>query len=395
MDRLRVLAVTNLFPTNVDPGYAPFNRQQFAALAEQCELEVLGVVPWRFARFYGAKSQRKVVREEIIDNVPVKHPRFLSIPGVPALNAGFLAASLLPELFLRTRLRGQRWDVLLAAYAYPDGCAGVALGAALGIPVVVKCHGSDLNRVVADLPARMQLQTFLPRAARVVVVSAKLGEKARELGVQEDRLAVVYNGVDRDRFFVRDRAEARAKHGLPKDRELVVSIGHLAEHKGTRDLLEAAKQLKALRPEALIAFVGDGPLMREVAETPGVLAVGRVPHVEVAEWMAAADLLCLPSWDEGMPNVVREAHASGRPVVATAVGGVPEAVHRAELGRLVPAKDPRAMAEAIAQVLREPRVDAETIVRYGIVPTWSESARSLYEVLRDASLTHATPSRVP
>jgi glycosyltransferase involved in cell wall biosynthesis len=380
MDRLRVLAITNLFPTNVDPGYAPFNRQQFAALAQQCELDVLGVVPARFGRFYGGKSSKGVVREEIIDNVLVKHPRFLSIPGLPSLNAGFLAASLLPAMLLRKK----RYDVLLAAYAYPDGCAGIALGRLFGLPVVVKCHGSDLNRVVNDPPARFQLEKLLPLAERVVVVSAKLGEKAVELGVQKDRLAVVYNGVDRERFFVRDRDEARAKHGLPKDRELIVSIGHLAEHKGTRDLLEAAKRLKALRPEALVAFVGDGPLMREVSETPGVLAVGRVSHAEVAEWISAGDVLCLPSWDEGMPNVVREAHASGRPVVATAVGGVPEAVHRPELGKLVPARDPQALAEALARQLAEPRVAAETIVELGIVPTWRESARALLEVLESA-----------
>lgn len=371
--------MTNLFPNNVDPGYAPFNRQQFAALASLpgVELDVFGAVP--------LKSSRGVVRRELVDNIPVLHPRFLTVPGVPSLNAGLYAASIFPELANLKRSRG--FDVLLAAYAYPDGCAGVALGTAFKLPVVVKCHGSDLNRVVQHRAVRAQLGRLLPRADRVVVVSKKLGEKASGLGVREDRLAVVYNGVDRDRFFVRDRLEARAKLGLPKDRELVVYVGHLAEHKGTRDLLNAAKLLSVRRPEVMIAFVGDGPMTREVAETPGVLGAGRVAHAEVAEWIAAGDLLCLPSWDEGMPNVVREAHASGRPVVATEVGGVPEAIHRAELGRTVPAKDPSALADAIAAVLAAPRVPPERIVELGIVPTWKESAQALRAVLEAAAFS--------
>src|SRR5262249_7738743 len=160
---------------------------------------------------------------------------------------------------------------------------------------------------------------------------------------------------------------------------LVVYVGHLAEHKGAGDLLTAAKALIARRPNLLIAFVGDGPMMREISETHGVLAPGRVSHAEVADWIAACDLLCLPSWDEGMPNVVREAHASGRPVVATAVGGIPEAVHAPELGALVSPRDIGALTAAIERVLASPRTDPARIVELGIVPTWRESAASLLE----------------
>jgi glycosyltransferase involved in cell wall biosynthesis len=327
-----------------------------------------------------------VVPEERIDGLHVVHPRYPAIPGVPSLNAGLMFATLLPRL-LRER---RRYDVILASYVYPDGCAGVLLGRALGIPVVVKAHGSDLNRVPRDPPARLQIQKLLPKASRVVVVSKKLGEVAGGLGVSDSKIRVVYNGVDRQRFRPMDRAEARRKLSLPTDGELVVYVGTLAEHKGVLDLLEASAILREKRPEARVAFIGEGELagrLRTAAEHAAagqLLVVGRVSHDEVATWIAASDLLTLPSWNEGLPNVIREAHASGRPVVATRVGGIPETVASDVLGQLVPSKAPLLLAEAILAELSAGPRDPELIVKAGLVSSWEESAQALLAVLEEA-----------
>ncbi len=392
MRRLRVLIVTNLYPNNADPGFAPFNRQQFAELGELCDLEIFGVVPWRFGSRTHRGQAGQVASKEWIDGLPVRHPRFATLPGLPSLNAGLYTVSVAPEIILEMVRRRRRFDVMLAAYAYPDGVAGVAMGAMLRMPVVVKCHGSDLNRVPDDPPAKLQLQQMLPRANAVVTVSKKLKERAMALGVPESLISVVYNGVDSQRFFVRDRMEARRNLRLPQDRELVLYVGSLAEHKGARDLFDAAKLLAEIRPKASVLFVGDGPLARplhDMAEEMGsgghVLVVGHVSHDEVAEYMAACDVLCLPSWNEGLPNVVREAHASGRPVVATAVGGVPEAVDQPILGRLVAPKDPRALAQTIAAQLASESVAPEDIVRVAAIPSWRQSAEQLLTVLQRAA----------
>ncbi|MCK6550019.1 glycosyltransferase [Myxococcota bacterium] len=389
--RLRVLAVTNLFPNNLDPAWAPFNRLQLAALARHADVEVRAVVPWRFGRYYGgARTSAGITLRETIDGLPVTHPRYPSLPGVPSLNALLLAASLFPGLALDRLAR--RFDAILAAYAYPDGCAGVMLGALLRLPVIVKCHGSDLNRVPRDAVAKKQLELWLPRADAVVCVSQRLAERAAALGVRRDHIDVVYNGVDRARFSVRDRGDARRRLGLPVEQPLVVFVGHLAEHKGVRDLLAAVPILARSAPPTLVAFVGAGPLARDVEEAAErgpfapsrILAVGRVAHDEVADWITAADVLCLPSWDEGLPNVVREAHVSGRPVVATSVGGIPEIVHRPELGRLVPPRDPEALAAAIADLVRGPPVPPDRIAELASVPTWDDSARALADVITRA-----------
>ncbi|MFO0728603.1 MAG: glycosyltransferase [Myxococcota bacterium] len=388
--RLRVLVLTNLFPSNVDPGFAPFNRQQFAELGRIAEVEVLGVVPWRYGPYFGKGATKDVVDEERIEGLHVRHPRYPPIRGLPGLNAGLLFLSLLPDL----RRRRRDFDVILGSYAYPDGCAAILLGQALKLPVVVKCHGSDLNRVPEDLPARLQMQRLLPKAERVIVVSKKLGAAVERLGVSASRVRLVYNGVDRERFAPMDKADARKRLALPPDVDIVLYVGLLADHKGTRDLLAAIPILHGRRKNVLTVFIGDGPLLPEVAdyvehraaESGAAMAVGRVRHDEVPVWMAAADVLCLPSWDEGMPNVVREAHAIGRPVVATRVGGLPEAVFDPILGELVAPRDPAALAEALDRTLAKADQTApESVTKAAVVPSWEESAAAVLRTLEEAA----------
>lgn len=345
----------------------------------------MAVVPWRYGRPLGRARSSEIAAHEVIDGLAIHHPRFVTLPGLAPLNVALMGASLLPQL-VRRRLQGRSYDVILGAYAYPDGCAAVVLAKALGLPVVVKCHGSDLNRVPQQAILRAQVSALLPRADRVVVVSKKLGATAQELGVAESQIDLVYNGIDRERFCIRDQAQARETLDLPKDNPIVLYVGTLAEHKGAQDLLTAAAQLAEQRPEVRIAFMGDGPLADKVAAAqPNVIALGRKGHSEVAGYMNACDLLCLPSWDEGMPNVVREAHASGRPVVATDVGGIPEAVHREELGRLVPVREPAQLVRALLAQIDAPRVAPERIAALAEVPTWPQSADALHRSLARAA----------
>jgi teichuronic acid biosynthesis glycosyltransferase TuaC len=390
-DRLRVLIVTNLFPNSRDPGKATFNRQQFTHLSQFAEVEVVAALPWRPPAIDRILESGFIARKEVIDKLSVFHPRFLSVPGVPGLNAGFLACALVPTVLRRMVTTGS-YDVILGSYAYPDGCAAAVLGQLLRRPVVIKCHGSDLNRVPKHVSARLQIQAAFRQAHTVVAVSKELGAKAQALGLKPDRLKVIYNGIDRHRFRIRDQKQARARLEIPLDRELVLYVGNLEANKGVKDLLHAAERLALLRPQAMVVFVGDGSLSRKVhdaVEHAGggrILAVGSVLHHEVPLWMAASDVLCVPSWDEGIPNVIREAHASGRPVVGTRVGGIPEIVHRPELGALVPPHDPARLAdELVRQLACETKASAELIAELGKAPTWRESAGALYEVLASAA----------
>jgi glycosyltransferase involved in cell wall biosynthesis len=113
--------------------------------------------------------------------------------------------------------------------------------------------------------------------------------------------------------------------------------------------------------------------------------VGPQPLDTIPTWMAAADVIVLPSHNEGTPNVVLEALACGRRVVATAVGGIPDLITRPELGALVTPGDSAALATAITSAIRTP-YDAVEVARLGARGGWSASAAALHRVLADATV---------
>jgi glycosyltransferase involved in cell wall biosynthesis len=155
--------------------------------------------------------------------------------------------------------------------------------------------------------------------------------------------------------------------------------------KGLRELVEAAASLHPQRPNLHVYLVGEGPDRPSIAGA--IHAIGAAAYIhalpacsfdDVAVWMAAADLVTLPSYMEGCPNVVLEALASGRPVVATKVGGIPEIMSN-ECGLLVPPRDPGALAQALAAVL-DRSWDADTISAHGS-RSWETVAAELLAVI--------------
>jgi glycosyltransferase involved in cell wall biosynthesis len=390
---MRVLVVTQEFPNARYPFFSLFNRQQFAALGRRCEVEVLAPIPWfpgarLFARWSAAGRLIGVPRQERIAGLTVVHPRYLHVPRIGRPLAGaFYAASLAREVLRR---RG-RCDVLLGSWAFPDGVAAVALARLLGVPAVVKVHGSDMNVVAKRPSVAWNLRWALPRARRVVAVSRPLGDAVASFGVPRDRIDIVANGVDAELFHPRDRAAARTELGHSADkRRWLLYVGRLEKTKGVLDLLEAFSLLIGLRPDVRLVLVGSGEvgaMCERAAERLGdrVLLAGPRLLEEVPIWMGACDALVLPSWAEGTPNVILEALACGRRVVATNVGGTPDVVTRLELGELVPPRDPEALAQALLRALDtsyDPALVAQAGARHG----WGESARRLEESLREALL---------
>lgn len=384
---MRVLAVTKIFPNSAEPLSSPFNRQQFAELARMCDLKVLATIPWfpgvaALKQWTAAGRLTAVPAKERIAGIEVEHPRFLYVPKFAyGLTGPLYVASLLKDVLPR---RGSV-DVVLGSFAYPDGYAAIKLGQLLGVPAVVKLHGSDIN-VVAQLPGpERRLRAAFPKAERVVAVSAALAAKAVTLGAQAERVHVVPNGVDQRLFHPQDRQSARAELGLPADRRLIVYVGRLEEPKGVGDLLTAFEAIAAERRDLALALVGGGSLTARAAELaqryPGqVVVAGPVALERVPTWLAASDVVTLPSWNEGMPNAVLEALASGRRVVGTRVGGIPDLLHDPELGELVDAKQPALLAPALARAA-DHAYDPARIQQQSGTSSWVESANQLLQVL--------------
>jgi glycosyltransferase involved in cell wall biosynthesis len=203
-------------------------------------------------------------------------------------------------------------------------------------------------------------------AAKGFRVSVSVSDAIRrqvqaERRVAESKTQTIHYGVDVRKFHPVSGKSARGTLGIPRDRFVFGTIARITEQKGHRYLLEALPEIVRKCPAVLFLFAGDGPL-RESLESKAA-ALGVRHHVrflgyrsDVVALMSAFDAFVLPSLYEGLPNVVLEAMACGKPVVATAVDGTPEAVVHGQTGLLVPPKNPTALCEAVLRLCQSPHL---------------------------------------
>jgi glycosyltransferase involved in cell wall biosynthesis len=397
---MRVLIITKLFPNAAEPLLAPFNRQQFAALSRHCDVQVWACLPWYpgarlLQRWSQAGRTTRVPRHEVIEGLSVDHPRVFYVPKIGHAFAGaFYATSLLPRILA---WRG-RFDVILGAWAYPDGAASVALGRLLAVPVVVKVHGSDIDVLSTKRGPRTNLRWLLPRADAVVAVSRPLASEVAALGVRPDRITVIRNGVDTALFRPRNIADAREALGHGEDRrKWLVFVGLMVKDKGIYELLAAFSRIAARRPDIALVFVGhgselDGCRAEAVALGDRVIFAGGRPLAEIPLWMASGQAVVLPSHHEGTPNVLLEAMACGRRVVASSVGGIPDLIASAALGELVPQRDVPAL-EAALERAADAIYDSAAVAAAAGQHSWDDSASRLHAVLEQVLVTRPRERR--
>lgn len=382
----RVLVVTSHHPSRRRPLQALYGYYTYQALARYCELRFLAPAPW-WSRVRTPGELLRAPRERWGD-FEIEYPSWWSVPAVTPLHALGMAASLARRV--RRLHREFPFDAILTAWAYPDATAAALLAAQERVPLVTTVLGSDINELPRRRLLQPQIRLGLGRAQRVVAVSEALAAEVARLGVPASRIVVQHNGVDGEVFAPGDRAEARASLGLAPGRRVVGYVGRLSHEKGPDVLVEAMAELARRDPLADAAIVGAGPLEPALRARVGALGlggrvrlVGHRLHDELPRWLRAFDVLCLPSRREGCPNVVLEALASGRPVVASGVGGVPELLRR-ENGLLVPPDRPAELAEALATAVAR---DWDAAALRATVPSlsWDAVGRRYRDVIEEVT----------
>jgi glycosyltransferase involved in cell wall biosynthesis len=244
----------------------------------------------------------------------------------------------------------QTW--IFAANAYGRVAAHLAK-----VPVVVVAEMAvDLWKGRGERWVDRKLATWCDR---LVGNSHAVVDFYRGLGIPEDRLAMIYSGVEDEEPPPIDPAAVRAEFGFPPDAPLVLFAGRLAEQKRIDVLLKALDLVQHVQPDVRTLIAGDGPLRERLEETATAYALdGRVRFLghreDVPRLLAAADMLVLPSSYEGLPNVVLEAMRFRKPVVASAAPGTTEVVADNETGLLVPIGDQIRLARAIRDLARDP-----------------------------------------
>ncbi len=379
---MRLLIVTSQFPIAGEPNRGRPIYQTIRELARLATVKVVSPVAtyprWAQPRSYlfrPSDPQQSVAGCDV---------EYVSYPALPAISRpfnGWLCARA-----IASPIRDFAPDLVLSYWLYPDAY-GAMLGARqAGVPLVVGARGSDLR--VRDAISRRLTRPVLHAAQRLLVVSEDLGRVAvRDYGADASRVRAIPNGCDASIFHPADRADARAALGIPADDELIVYVGRLVPEKGLRELLQAARELSAARPRLRLALVGEGPLQGELSASIAadsslrVTLAGAQPPADVARWMCASDVVTLPSYSEGHPNVLVEALACGRPVVATPVGGIPEVVDET-CGLLVPARDAQALSAGLAQALDRDWDEGALARRFS--RDWRQVAQDTYAACEEA-----------
>jgi glycosyltransferase involved in cell wall biosynthesis len=340
MERLRVLVVPKWYPWPDRPVFGLFVREHARALARRHEVVVLASLATPSPDFGMFRVTDEV--EDGLRTVRVLYRRPWFRPAAMACQIAGLVAAL-----WRLRREGFRPDIV-HAHVYSAALPALLLGRLSRAAVVVTEHYTGFQRGLITGADRWVAWAAFTGADLVAPVSEELAGHLRAIAPRA-RIRVLPNVVDTEVF----ETATHSRHDGPAR---LLTVGALAEKKGHAYLLDALAQVRARR-EAELDVVGGGEL-RSVLETRAAeLGLGSVvrfhgeqPKEEVARLMAQADLFVLPSLHETFGCVLIEAMASGLPSVATRVGGVPE-VLPPEAGPLVAARDPGALAEAIAATL--------------------------------------------
>jgi len=251
-------------------------------------------------------------------------------------------------------------------------------------------------------------------ANRIICVSESLRRKAVTMGLAMEERAIVIasgssNGVEQSRFAPNSKqscqtSELRLELGIPKGAPIVGFVGRLTRDKGISELVEAYLELRRYLPELRLLCVGGqekgDPLPPEILHhlenEPGIIQTGFVQ--DPVPFYHVMDVLALPTHREGFPNVVLEAHAVGKPVVAARATGVVDAVIDGVTGILVPVGDSHALASALARVIQDQRLAAalgsagrERVLReFGQEIVWDALAQEYLQLLQANGLTVPT-----
>lgn len=325
---MRVLLMTNMYPSEDDPAYGSFVARQQGRLTS--EHGVSFKVIYSTSRGEGSGGG-----------------------GSLGKYVGLLVKTLAVTL-------AGGYDLVHAHYLLPTAALALIPAALRGKPLVITAHGTDIytgqRRFWRGLIARA-----IRRACRVVVVSRFLGlELITGYGRPSSDLVVADMGVDTERFAPMDKESLKADLGMTGAVPHLLFVGAFVEQKGLQDLAEALNIMAGDGVPFRATLLGDGPLKPAVEAMVHELG-DRVrmapfaPHPQLPALMGSADLFVLPSRREGVGLLVcLEALACGVPVVATRAGGLPEIVKDGVNGVLVPPEQPRELAGALERLCRDP-----------------------------------------
>jgi glycosyltransferase involved in cell wall biosynthesis len=397
---MRILMLASSYPKYPGETTAPFIEEIAAGIAARGHAVHL-VAPWH----------PDIRRERCERGVQLHFYRYAPLPG---LNIWGYAQSLISDTMVKGRTlavlpfaltsaiatlswvaqheaaAGRPFDLIQAHWVLPNAPPAALVAAALGLPLVISLHGSDIYLAERHWALVGATGLVFRRAAAITACSSDLHGRGVRLGAPVERSRVVPYGVDPGEFRpdAQARAQVRAELGLSDDEQIVFGMGRLVAKKGFGVLIEAWPQVLEQHPRALLVIAGNGDLREPLEQQARGLGiqhrvrfVGTLERSRAAAYIAAADVFALPIVREGvdgLPNVLLEAMGAGRAVVASRVAGVPDVIDDGIHGLIVPERQPAPLAAAINRLLTDQalatRLGSAARERIANELTWAQTA---------------------
>ena len=399
-NKIRILILSSLYPKSSNLIKGIFAHDQAKYLRNNgCEIIVVSPVAVPLIPVEGLsawKDLMRVKRDDMLEGIKVLYPRYLHFPKRILGKYSFSIDFFFIKRVVLSVIKTFQPDILHVYTATPDGVLGLLIRKEFSIPLVVSLIGSDIN----VWPFRSKLiyrltKEVISEADKIVAVSNALKKKACEITSPKNPIAVIYNGCDAEKFAFDKTARfyLRTKFNIPKQSFVFLFIGNILKTKGVFELLEAFYLLTKKLPDTYLIFIGDGKERKVLVQkatrigiSNEVIFVGRRPHEEISRWLSMADALVLPSHSEGLPNVIVEAMACQRTVIATRVGGIPEIIVDGQSGILVESKDSAALMTAMEKVAtdKDLRYKLGSVGRQIVITkfSWDENIKNLTNIYR-------------
>lgn len=391
---MRVMEVCQEFPNNYYPQLGTFIKQSIDSMASQ-NVDVTVVSPKPLVIPFSAfpyHNFSKLPRIEHTEKYDIHYPRY--IYAVPKKYFYSITGISYAHFVSRYAIKNikPKPDLIHAHFSYPDGFGMIGLAKRWNIPLVISALGTIERQVAYEgSQTSKQIIEALNFANRVLSVSEDLKLHIVNLGINENKVIVVPNGVDTEKFKPLGKENARNLLNLPVDKNIVLFVGALRSIKGVDYLIEAAKSFVNKNTELYMVGRDDGlkknlvKMTYELKITDFVKFIGPVNHEDIPLWISASDILVLPSLSEGRPNVVLEALACEVPVVATDVGGIPELMINGETGYLVPSKNSLELSQKVNKLLENEnlrekmgKIGRKSVIQRGL--TWEAHAKKTVDI---------------
>jgi glycosyltransferase involved in cell wall biosynthesis len=392
MNQPKILVFSSLFPSEKRPTAGVFIRERLFRVAQHIPVVVVSPVPWfpfqGIIRLWKPHFRPQPESHEEQQGVQVYFPRFLSVPGICKSWDGFFMA--LGSFSTLIKLK-KDFNIIDAHFAYPDGYAATLLGKWLKMPVSITLRGTEVP--LSKMPERKKRMLIaLKNATRIFSVSDSLKKHVVSLGAENNKIQVVGNGIDIEKFYPLDKIQMREKLDIPANAKVLISVGGLVDRKGFHRVIDVLPELVVKYPELIYLIVGgesaEGNIQKQLEEQvsrlkleKNVRFLGAYSSKKLKEPLSSADLFVLATANEGWANVFLEAMACGLPVITTDVGGNKEVVCDSNFGTITPFGNSESLLTALLNGL-EKKWNSELIIQYAKENSWDTRVKILVDEFR-------------